>query len=179
MKNTKGGYAEVPGLYKIIPLKPFRKTSGVTFDIVPPGILPQIDAIDRVIHENGAISPGSAENVERPWYMHPFQEDHLLVAHGTRYTDLYTTTHGKIESFEISAQRILKNGEIFFNGPAILAWPCSVFHRIRSDEKNGSVSLNFAVRHTGFDINTNFNTYDVDVKKGEHRLIREGHLDQF
>jgi hypothetical protein len=60
----------------------------------------------------------------------------------------------------------------------MLIWPCGVFHRIRSDEKTGSASLNFAVRYDGFDIKTNFNVYDLDPATGEYRMIRAGHLDQ-
>jgi len=170
-------FEESEGLYKIIPLKPFRRTPGVTFDITPTGIIPKIDGIDRVLHETGAISPGEVEGIKRPWYMHTHQEDYLLVLQGIRYTDIYTQKHGKIESFEVAPQYIKKNGEMFYDGPAMLVWPCNVFHRIRSCD-TGSASVNLAVRHDGFDINTNFSIYDVDVEKGEYRIIREGHLDQ-
>jgi hypothetical protein len=60
----------------------------------------------------------------------------------------------------------------------MLVWPCCVFHRIRSDEKTGSASLNFAVRYEGFDVKTNFNVYDLDPADGEYRTIRAGYLDQ-
>ena len=39
-------FAEVEGLYKVIPLKPFRRTEGVSFDITPMGVLPRIDGIE-------------------------------------------------------------------------------------------------------------------------------------
>ncbi len=169
---------EVSGLYKIVPLKPFRKTEGVSFDVVPMDMIPRVDGMDRVIHTGGAVSPGKVDAVDRPWYMHPHQEDHLLVLQGTRYTDIYTPDHGKIESFDVSSVCIKKNGEIVSEGPAILVWSCGVFHRIKSDDKTGSASLNLATRYEGFDIDTNFSIYDIDTNTGEYRVIREGHLDQ-
>ena len=178
MVSKKLIYKEVKDLYKIIPLKHFRTTPGVYFDIIPKGVFTHIDGFDRVIHESSAISPGSIGNVKRPWYMHPFQEDFLIVLHGVRYTDIYTPKHGKIESFEISPNRIKKNNKIIFDGPAILSWPCHVFHRIRDKKNQGSAALNFAVRHKGFNIRTNFNIYDLDIKTGKYKLLRAGHLDQ-
>jgi len=177
--TKQGIFEEVEGLYKIIPMRPFRKTPGVTFDLVPLDMFPHIDSMDRVIHTTGAISPGPVCDVEYPWYMHEYQEDNLIVLHGRRYTDLYTPQHGRIEKFEISAHEIKKNGRVIYEGSAILAWPCGVFHRIRSDEKTGSASINLAVHHNGFDLNTNFSIYDVDTEKGTHKVIRDGHLDQF
>ena len=170
-------FDEVKGLYKVIPLKPFRRTPGVSFDITPPGIIPRVDGIDRVLHENGAISPGAVGDVARPWYMHSYQEDYLLVLQGIRYTEIYTPQHGKVERFEVAPQYIKKNSELFFDGPAMLVWPCHVFHRIRSCE-SGSASINFAVRSKEFDIETNFSIYDVNIATGEYKVIREGHLDQ-
>lgn len=169
---------EVAGLYKIIPLKPFRRTEGVSFDILPMDEMPGVDGVDRVIHVKGAVSPGPVGDVERPWYMHPFQQDQLLVLQGIRYTDIYTPSHGKVESFEISPDLIKKNGKVLYDGPAILVWFCGVFHRIRTDERTGSASVNLATRYQGFDINTNFSVYDVDTDTGGHRIIREGSLDQ-
>jgi hypothetical protein len=92
-------FDEVPGLYRIIPLNLFRKTPGVIFDNVPVKAFSKISAIDRVIHESNAISPGSVGEVARPWYMHTHQDDNLVVLHGTRYVDIYTRAHGKIENF--------------------------------------------------------------------------------
>lgn len=169
---------EIPGLYRIIPLRVFRRTPGVFFDLVPMELLPRIDGIDRVIHEHGALSPGPLGNVDHPWYMHCYQEDNLLVLHGTRYVDIYTQKHGKVERFIVSTDMVKHNDDVIFNGPSMLVWPCGVFHRIRSGE-TGSASLNFAVRHEGFDIRTNFSIYDLDTESGEFRMIREGHLDQY
>ncbi|MBU1862938.1 MAG: hypothetical protein KKH94_04640 [Candidatus Omnitrophica bacterium] len=178
VSNTPKIFKEVNGLYKIIPLIPFRKTVGVSFDIVPKNILSHVDGLDRVIHRGGALSPGSLGAVKRPWYMHPHQEDHLLVLVGIRYTDLYTPTHGRIERFEVSADCIKKNGKVVFKGAAILSWPPHVFHRIRSSKKYGSASLNIARRSKGFDIKTNFSIYDVNTKNKTYHVIRAGYLDQ-
>lgn len=45
---------------------------------------------------------------ERPWYMHPFQIDNLIVFKGTRIIDLYARDHMQIETFEVSP-RIIKH----------------------------------------------------------------------
>ncbi|MBN2000306.1 hypothetical protein JW935_22340 [candidate division KSB1 bacterium] len=169
---------EIEGLYRIISLIPLRRTVGVWFDKVPMDELPLFNSIDRVIHENGAFSPGSVENVERPWYMHPYQDDNLIVLHGIRYVDIYTPQHGRIESFEVHPSKILHNGEILFDGPCMLVWPRGVFHRIISSDTLGSASINFAIHYSGFNIKSNFNVYDVDTNTGEYNVIREGFLDQ-
>ena len=178
MKNLPKIFKEVKGLYKIIPLRQFRKTVGVSFDIIPMEIFPRIDGLDRVLHKGGAISPGSVGKIKRPWYMHPYQEDYLLVLQGTRYTEIYAPEHGNIERFEISPNCIKHNKKTIYRGPAILSWPCNVFHRIRSSSKEGSASVNIAVRHKRFNLRTNFSIYDVDLKNGNYNVIREGHLDQ-
>jgi len=168
---------ELPGLYKIFPMRVFRKTKNVTFDFVPIDLIPRIDAIDRVLHESNATSPGPVGSIERPWYMHPYQDDNLIVLYGTRYVEIYTKDHGRIERFTVTPQEIIKDGKQIYKGGAMLVWPCRVFHRIISGEK-GSASLNLAVHYQGFDIRTNFNVYDLDTSTGQFTLIREGHLDQ-
>jgi len=80
--------------------------------------------------------------------------------------------------FVAAADAFLDQGKVVYDGAAMLVWPRGVFHRIRSDEKTGSASLNFAVRYEGFDIRTNFNVYDLDPLSGEYQMIRAGHLDQ-
>ncbi len=169
--------SEVPGLYKAIALQPFRRTEGVSFDILPNELVPRVDAIDRVIHEKGAVSPGPVGGVERPWYMHPHQADNLMVLQGVRYVELYTAVHGKIESFIITPEILEHDGKVLYEGPALLVWPRAVFHRIKSGE-NGSASINLATHYEGIDMRTNFNIYDLDMETGKVSLIREGHLDQ-
>jgi hypothetical protein len=176
--DTSPPLEEVAGLYRIIPLRVLRKTPGVSFDIVPREALPRIDGIDRVLHKSDAISPGAVGDVARPWYMHPHQDDNLIVLQGTRFVDIYTKAHGHIESFTVTSHRIEHDGKLVFDGPAMLVWPTGVFHRIHSDAKDGSASINFAVRYEGFDVRTNFNIYDLDPASGEYRVIRAGYLDQ-
>ena len=168
---------EVERFYRIIALKPFRRTPGVYFDFVPREALARIDAIDRVIHQQAAISPGPVAGVERPWYMHPHQDDNLVVLYGTRYVDIYTPGHARVESFIVSPNRIESNGEIIYDGPAMLVWPHHVFHRIVSGPE-GSASINFAVHNEGFDPRTNFNIHALDTETGDFRVIREGFHDQ-
>ena len=169
---------EIPGLFKVIRLVEFRKTPGVRFDILPRKVLPKIDAVDRVLHEVGAVSPGPVAGVKRPWYMHPYQDDNLMVLYGTRYVELYTKKHGRIEKFEVTANSVRQTGGPLIDFPSMLAWPRGVFHRIVSGE-TGSASVNFAVHYPGFDINTNFNIYKLDEETGEFKVIREGFRDQF
>ena len=176
--ESKHATAEVPGLYRILPLKLLRKTQGVVFDSLPVERLGTIAAIDRVLHKGGAWSPGSVGDVDRPWYMHPHQIDNLLVMHGKRTVDLFSVQHGRTVTFEVTPEHILLDGESICDEPAILSWPFYVFHRVVSDATLGSASLNFAIREEGFDIVTNFNIYDLDTATGEYRVIREGRLDQ-
>ena len=46
---------EEPGFWRIIRLRQFRRTEGVSFDIMPMEVLPRIDGIDRVIHKRHAV----------------------------------------------------------------------------------------------------------------------------
>ena len=170
-------FEEVPGFYRILPLLPFRRTENVSFDCIPMAALPRIDSMDRVIHGGGAVSPGGFGHVERPWYMHPHQDDNLIVLHGTRHVDIYKREHGEVAHFVVGVDRIEKGGQMLYDGPAMLVWPRGVFHRIRTGEE-GSASLNFAVHYEGFDIKTNFNLYDLDSATGAFKTIREGHKDQ-
>jgi hypothetical protein len=178
MADTPLVFQEVSGLYQIIPLRMLRRTPGVSFDLIPVELLPRIDGIDRVLHADGAISPGPTGSVARPWYMHPHQDDNLIVLHGTRFVDIYIRRHGRVESFVVTADRVLHEGETVYDGPAMLVWPRGVFHRIESDKQTGSASLNFAVRYAGFDLRTNFDVYDLDLASGDHRVVRAGYLDQ-
>ena len=168
---------EVEGLYKIIEYDAFRKTPGVVFDVIPTECIAHIDSIDRVIHEKMAVSPAQVGDTERPWYMHAHQEDNLIVLQGTRHVDIYTPAHGKVEHFTVTASEVYKNDDLICEGSVMLVWPRGVFHRIVSEE-SGSASINLAAHFDGFDIENNFNIYDVDTKTGKSVLLREGFLDQ-
>ena len=78
----------------------------------------------------------------------------------------------------MARQRNPAQWEGIYDGAAMLVWPRGVFHRIRSDQQTGSASLNFRRRYEGFDIDTNFNIYDLDPSTGEYRTLRAGYLDQ-
>lgn len=168
---------EIPGFYTVQALGVLRRTPGVSFDFVPMNLLPRIDALDRVIHHGGAISPGSIGAVKRPWYVHSHQVDNLIVLHGQRIVDIYHPDH-EIHRFEITADRILLDGKLLYDGPAMLTWHRNVFHRVQSDATLGSASLNIATRDPEFNIDTNFSIYDLNEKTGEHHVLREGRLDQ-
>jgi hypothetical protein len=175
--NSNDVFKEIAGLYKIIPLKLFRKTPGVSFDILPKEIVPKVDAVDRVIHTKSAVSPGPVGNVAEPWYMHPHQDDNLMVLQGIRHVEIYTGAHGRIESFVVTPDQIMQDGVAIYDGAALLVWPRGVFHRIKSGEE-GSASVNLATHYEGIDMHTNFNIYDLDIETGKFKVIREGHLDQ-
>lgn len=168
---------EVEGFFKVIKLKEFRRTEGVKFDIMIKSMVPKVDAIDRVLHKESAISPGPVGDVERTWYMHPYQEDNIMVLSGKRNIELYMPEHGRVEKFVITPDYISHNGELIVEGGGIITWSTNVFHRIESGE-DGSASINLASHHPGFDIETNFNIYDLDTETGSYRLLREGHKDQ-
>ena len=169
---------EVKGFYKIIKLKEFRRTPGVDFDILPNSLIPDIHAIDRVIHKSAAVSPGAIGDVKRPWYMHPHQADNLMVLYGTRHVDIYSLEHKVMKSFTVTPNKVVSDGNVICDEGAVLVWATNVFHRIISGEE-GSASLNLAEHTEGFDIKTNFNIYDLNIDTGEYKVIREGHLDQF
>ncbi|MHA1540204.1 MAG: hypothetical protein ACTSXQ_06995 [Alphaproteobacteria bacterium] len=168
----------LPGICHIIPAHLLRETPNVNFFNIP--VLEGLSAVDHVLHGNNALSPAiQAGNTpqERLWYMHPYQDDNLYVISGTRYVDLYTPEHGQVESFEITTNSIKHNGKIIYEGHAIFGWNPYVFHKVNSGSE-GSNSLNFARHFEGFNLKDNFNIYDLDVKTGAHKVIREGFRDQ-
>jgi hypothetical protein len=169
---------QVEGVYTVLHLFRLRETPGVTFDILPQKLVPRVDAVDRVVHQGGALSPCSVGDVERPWYMHPAQDDHLMVLAGKRYVDLYLPALGRVVSFEVEPDRILQEGVLICDAACLLAWNRGVFHRIRSDAAMGSRSVNLATHYPGFDIDTNFSIYDLDTATGEFHVLRRGAEDQ-
>jgi hypothetical protein len=168
-------------MYRIIPLRVLRRTSGVKFDELVPSDIPKIDGIDRVIHGPNSISPGPVEEVTpvvtRPWYMHTAQDDNLLVLQGTRYVDIYCPKQKKQASFVVTPDKIYKNDKLYYDGPAMVVWPSGIFHRIISGV-NGSISVNFATRNKGFDLADNFNIYKLCTTTGEYSLLKDGIEDQ-
>jgi len=168
---------EVEGLYKVVKFEAFRKTKGVTFDVIPIKALGNVDSVDRVLHSSDAVSPSAIDSVSRPWYMHTHQQDNLVVLSGIRYVDIYTPQHGKIEQFTVTCDAVYKGDKLIVEGGAMLIWPKGVFHRIVSGD-SGSTSINLAMHYDGFDIKTNFNIYDINIDTGRFHVIREGFMDQ-
>lgn len=162
-------------IYKIIPAEEFRNTKDVQFHTLP--MLENLKGLDLVRHQADAISPGSVGDTEKPWYMHPNQIDNLIVFHGIRHVELYREDLGEIVRLDVTPDTIVKNGEVLYEGPAMLSWPTDTFHRITSGS-DGSYSLNFAVREDDFDIKTNFNIFKLDTDTGQYEVVREGFKDQ-
>lgn len=168
-------------MYRIIPLRILRRTAGVKFDEMVPSDIPIIHGIDRVIHGPNSISPGPIDDctpaVKRPWYMHPAQDDNLMVLQGTRYVDIYDPTKKREASFIVTPDKVYKNDKLYYDGPAMVVWPAGIFHRIISGEE-GSISVNFSTRVKGFDLSNNFNIYNLCKTTGTYTLIKDGSDDQ-
>lgn len=168
-------------MYRLIPMRVLRRTTGVKFDEMVPSDIPTIDGIDRVIHAPNSISPGPVEDctppVKRPWYMHPGQDDNLMVLQGTRYIDIYDPITKNKASFIVNPDKIYKNNKLYYDGPAMIVWPAGIFHRIISGDE-GSISINFSTRTPKFDLKTNFNVYDLSTETGNFTIIKDGDEDQ-
>ena len=168
-------------MYRLIPLRVLRRTPGVKFDEMVPSDIPRIDGIDKVIHGPNSISPGPVEDstppCKRPWYMHPGQDDNLMVLQGTRYIDIFCPKEKLKASFIVTPDKIYKNDKLYYDGPAMVVWPAGIFHRIISGEEV-SISINFATRTRKFDINDNFNIYNLNVYTGEYSVLKDGSEDQ-
>ena len=168
-------------MYRIIPLRVLRRTSGVMFDEMVPSDIPKISGIDRVIHGPNSISPGSVDDynvpIKRPWYMHPGQDDNLLVLQGTRYIDIFDPKTINKASFIVTPDKVYKNDKLYYDGPAMVVWPAGIFHRIISGIE-GSISVNFSTRNKNFNIKDNFNIYQLCTTTGDYNVIKEGHEDQ-
>ena len=168
-------------MYRLIPLRSLRRTTGVIFDEMVPSDIPKIHGIDKVIHGPNSISPGpvvdSIPPSKRPWYMHPGQDDNLMVLQGTRYIDIFCTKRLEKASFIVTPDKIYKNDKLYYDGSAMIVWPAGIFHRIISGEE-GSISINFATRTNKFNIEDNFNIYHLCTYSGEYHLLKDGSDDQ-
>ena len=168
-------------MYRLIPLRMLRRTPGVIFDEMVPSDIPKIDGIDKVIHGPNSISPGPIDDIDipckRPWYMHSGQDDNLLVLQGTRYIDIYCPKRKERASFIVTPDRIYKNDKLYYDGSAMVVWPAGIFHRIISGDE-GSISINFATRTNKFNLDDNFNIYNLDTNTGNYHVIKNGVEDQ-
>lgn len=164
------------GMFHIIPTCLLRRTPNVTFTTMP--LFDDIASIDHVMHGAEALSPSiPGREYERHWYMHPHQEDNLLVVHGVRRVDLFRPGHSRVERLDVTKDRVIHHGKTIFEGEAILGWAPGTFHRVKSGPE-GSNSFNFSRTMGGFDRDTNFNIYKLDTTTGEYELLRYGHEDQ-
>jgi len=168
-------------MYRLIPLRMLRKNPGVRFDEIAPSNIPKIDGIDKVIHASNSISPGPVEDAvppcKRPWYMHPGQDDNLMVLQGTRYIDIYCPKRKKKSSFIVTPDKVYKNDKLYYDGSVMVVWPAGIFHRIISGEE-GSISINFSTRTNKFKLDDNFNIYNLNTYSGTYTLIKDGIEDQ-
>lgn len=165
----------IPNLCFIIPLDKLRKTPNVDFESIP--MIDNLSSLDLVEHQIDAYSPSIKWNNNlRPWYMHPYQIDNLLVFKWTRLIELYTKQHTQIEKFEVKPNIIKHNGKIIYKWKAIFGRYTKVFHRVYSPK--GSTSINLAQHIDWFDIKTNFNIYDLNTQTNNVSLLRKWQLDQ-
>lgn len=159
-----------------IPLSKLRETPKAKFFYVPDLIEEGISSIQRVSHEPGALSPSiEGEEQDQLWYMHPHQEDNMMVMAGERIVHLYTKEHGE-QVFEASANKLTHNGKVLIDEAYVFGWYTNVFHRPNSPK--GSEAI-FMTHHTqGFNFDTEFNIYSLNIETSEYSVAREGHLDQ-
>ncbi|WP_024851406.1 hypothetical protein [Hydrogenovibrio kuenenii] len=165
----------IENLCFIQPLSPLRSTPNVQFFSID-NILDGLSGIDLVVHGPNGRSPLIDGDDTWYWYMHTDQEDKLVVHNGRRLVELYSLKHGQVEKFEVTANAIYHDGQKIYDGAAILGWDPYVFHRVHSPE--GSVSTNYASRTKDFDLDTNFNIYQLDTETGSYEVARIGALDQ-
>lgn len=168
--------SEVEGFYKIVALDAFRETEGVSFKTIPSDYMPDLSSLDIVTHVGGAYSPGKVGAIERPWYMHPYQDDNLIVLQGARTVEIFESDH-IMRKITVKNNSVQVDDVTIYTGSAMLVWFAGVYHRVRSEEE-GSISINLAVHYKGFDAKTNFNIYDLDILNGRVDLLRIGELDQ-
>ncbi len=165
---------KIEWLFHIIPFKKLRHTESVDFQMMK--YFEEFNWVDIVKHESWAKSPGWIDWKGNYWYMHPSQEDNLITLNWNRIVELYTKKHWKVETFEVSYEWIKWNWKTILDWPWMLWWPSEVFHRNHSPK--GSISMNFAVRSKWFDLDTEFNIYDINTNTWEYNTVRIGKLDQ-
>ena len=59
----------------------------------------------------------------------------------------------------------------------MIVWPAGIFHRIVSGDE-GSISINISTRNKNFNLEDNFNIYDLNIYSGEYTVLKEGNEDQ-
>ena len=77
----------------------------------------------------------------------------------------------------VTSDKVYKNDKLYFDGPAMIVWPAGIFHRIISGDE-GSISINMSTRNNNFNLDDNFNIYDLNIYSGEYRILKDGSEDQ-
>ena len=147
-------FHEVPNLYRIIPLHVLRKTPGVSFDLVPTDVLPRMTASTASCMTATPFRPGRLATSIAPGICTLAKTTIFVILHGVRFIEIYIREHSRIESFEATPHQIRQDGQIVYDGPAMLVWPRRMLHRIRSDANVGSSSVKKTVAYEDFDVRT-------------------------
>lgn len=134
----------------------FRRTPAVRFFDVS---VPRSNATDYVVHTGPAVSPPNDEEGSWQWYLHRYQDDHLLVASGGRTFWLLNLAWDQ----PLHRLRLVREG-------TVLRIPRNTFHRSISDPA-GSVVMNQAVRDPGFSFTEEFRIYNTRTIPRLRRLM--------
>lgn len=168
-------------MYKIIPFrtsslqkKMIREGGNTRIEEIPflSNTL-KIEKINRIISKPNSILPESTGNYKRPWYMHKYRDNHLMVLQGTEYLDIYCPEKALKTTFIITPNKIYKNCKLYFDGPAMIVQPSGIFYRIING-KEGSISLNFTMYHKSKYNNIKDESgaiYNIDLSTGDYFLI--------
>ena len=100
-----------------------------------------------------------------------------MVLQGTRYIDIYCPKKKEKASFIVTPDKVYKNDKLYYDGSAMVVWPAGIFHRIISGEE-GSISINFSTRTNKFNLDDNFNIYNLNTYSGTYTVIKDGIEDQ-
>jgi hypothetical protein len=143
-------------MYELISYEKFRDTTGVKFfDIT----IPTSNVRDLVIHTGPAISPPDTASGDWQFYLHPHQEDNLLVVSGSRTFYLVNF------DWEYPFQIVNLDTE-----RGILQIPRGTFHRSVSSPQ-GSIVVNQAVRDPQGTVKSEFVVYDSSKIPRLSRLL--------
>lgn len=134
----------------------FRRTPAVRFFDVS---VPRSNATDYVVHTGAATSPPNDEDGSWQWYLHRYQDDHLLVVSGGRTFWLLNLAWDQ----PLHRLRLVREG-------TVLRIPRNTFHRSISDPA-GSVVVNQAIRDPGFSFTKEFRIYNSGTIPRLRRLI--------
>lgn len=146
-------------MFELISFQRFRDTPSVQFfDIT----VKDSNARDLVFHDGPATSPNNSAEGAWRFYLHPNQEDNLLVVSGGRTFYLVNFAW----EYPFHEVRLDANRHI-------LRLPPGTFHRSVSDP-NGSLVINQAVRAQQATVESEFRVYNSADIPRLHRLLTSG-----